>query len=170
MSREFDENGERVFANTGLNQRWTLTERWSVDASIDRSATLEDSSTPFNVNVPPTTGTAGNDFLAVSTGVNYRRDTWSWSTRLEQRIADTEHKKGIYSGIAGEVNEGLGMSLRLQLFDTDRSTGEQLRESQLRYGLAYRPLNTRWIILNRSDYDVEKQTGGGPGFENWKLI
>ncbi|MCK5396419.1 MAG: hypothetical protein KAJ32_10520, partial [Gammaproteobacteria bacterium] len=170
MSREFDENGERVYANTGLNQRWTLNERWSIDASIDRSEIMKDNSTPFNVNVPPTSGSAGNDFTAVSTGVNYRRDTWNWNTRIEQRIADTEHKKGIYSGIAGEVNEGLGMSLRLQLFDTDRNTGEQHRASELRYALAYRPLNSRWIVLNRSDYDVETQSGGTVEFDNWKLI
>ena len=170
LGHELDENGNRVYANVGLNQRWVLNERWSVDANIDSSKTLKDTGVPFNLNVPPASGSAGDDFSAVSAGVNYRRDSWRWNARVEQRNSDTEDKLGVYGGLAGELADGLGMSLRLQLFDTDKLSGEQQRKMDLRFGLAYRPLDSRWIVFNRTDYVSDRQLGGSVELDNTKWI
>ena len=170
VSEQFDENGNRVYANVGLNQRWVVDERWSVDANFDRSETIKDTAAPFNLNVPPASGSGGDDFTALSAGLNYRQENWNWNARVEQRNSDTEDKMGIYSGLAGELSDSLGMSLRLQLFVTDKLTGEQQRKSDLRFGLAYRPLHGRWIVLNRTDYVSDKQLGGNVELDNSKWI
>ena len=170
VNRQLDENGNRLYANLGLVQRWKINDLWSVDASIDHSKTMKDTTAPFNVNVPPASGSGGDDFTAVSGGLNYRREDWSWNARIELRHSETEDKSGVYVGAVGELYEGMGMSMRLQFFDTDKSTGEQHRQSEVRFGLAYRPLHSRWIVLNRSDYAVDRQVGGTTDFDNWKII
>ena len=170
VSRQLNEKGDRLYANLGLVQRWRINDLWSVDASMDHSKTLKDTATPFNFNVPPASGSGGDDFTAVSGGLNYRREDWSWNARVELRHSETEDKSGVYVGAAGELYEGMGMSMRLQFFDTDKSTGEQHRQSEVRFGLAYRPLHSSWIVLNRSDYAVDRLVGGITDFDNWKII
>ena len=170
LGQELDENGDRVYANVGLNQRWVLNQRWSVDANIEGSETMKDTAPSLNLNVPPASGSGGDDFTAVSAGVNYRRDSWNWNARVEQRNSDTEDKNGFYTGFAGDLSEGLGMSFRLQYFDSDKLTGEQHRQSDLRFSLAYRPLHSRWTVLNRTDFISDRQLGGSVEIDNSKWI
>ena len=75
--------------------------------NLGRSETIRDSGAPYNLNLPPASGSGGDDFTAVSAGVNYRQENWNWNARVEQRNAETEDKKGIYSGLAGEISESL---------------------------------------------------------------
>ncbi len=114
MEQQSTENGMRLFSTTGLKQSWQITKKWSVDAGLDRSTTLRntsvstDSSTApyiFNTNVPPAVGTT-EDFTAVSLGVGYREEKWSWTARVEDRVSTSEDKFGVFVGSNGEVRKG----------------------------------------------------------------
>jgi hypothetical protein len=171
IERQFNENDERVFANIGLKQTWQINDAWKVDAGLDRSHTLlKASHYRFNTNVPPASGGTEN-FTAVSSGATYQVKHLTWDNRLEFRLADSENKWGLMSGLVNEVDSSWAWSGRVQLFQTSASGGIDTTRANLRYGLVFRPPQTRWIVLNRLDYQFDKQSGGGSAdLTTWRLI
>ena len=170
VEQRTSEYGPRLFANAGLKQAWQVNDNWSMDVSLDRSKTIKDpGNTPINVNVPPASG-SNEDFMAVSLGANYKHESWSWTSRIELRDADTEDKWGIYTGVVGEPKQGLGISARLQSFNTEAVTGEEGTQSDLRLGVVYRPLSRKWTVLNRTDFVLDEKTGGTQDYDNQKLV
>lgn len=170
LERRYTENGARVFAVTGLQQTWQLNDKWSVDVGLDRSDTIQHpGNSQLNTNVPAASGSS-TDFMAVSVGAGYNAEKWSWTGRLEVRDADNEDKFGLFSGVYGEVNEGVGLSAGLQIFKTDSVAGLEKTDVDLRFGLAHRPKLSKWIILDRLDFLINKQTGAALDFDNWRII
>jgi uncharacterized repeat protein (TIGR01451 family) len=159
LEQQVTENGVRLFSTTGLKQGWQLDKHWSFDAGLDRSTTFRHpGDTPFNVNVPPASG-AGEDFTAVSLGAGYKQERWSWTGRIERRVSDSEEKYTFLMGANGEPRPGLGLAGGLVLFTSDMSTGVDKRSGDLRFSVAYRPRETRWIVLDRLDYLLDEQKG-----------
>jgi len=59
-------------ANVALQQKWLLTERWSLDLGAEESRTISDTATtPLNANVPFASG-GGDNFSAASIGLTSR--------------------------------------------------------------------------------------------------
>lgn len=169
VSQQTNENGDRVFANLGMKQIWQITEKWSVDGGLDRSQTLKHPGNyTFNVNVPPASG--GTDFTAVSLGGNYKEEKWTWSNRLEYRTSKTEDKWGGFSGVVGELREGIGTSARLQLFRTEAVTGAEKTNADLRFGLAYRPKQSKWILLDRLDLIYDRDINAGTDLQSRRIV
>jgi hypothetical protein len=171
VERQFNENDERVFANVGLKQTWQISDAWKADAGLDRSQTLARASHyQFNTNVPPASGGTEN-FTAVSSGATYQVKHLTWDNRLEFRLADSENKWGLMSGMVNEVNSSWAWSGRAQVYQTSASSGIDTTKANLRYGLAFRPPETRWIVLNRLDYLYDKQSGGTTASLNsWRVV
>ena len=166
-----NENNERVFANVGMKQVWQINDAWKADAGLDRSQTLAKSSHyQFNTNVPPASGGSEN-FTAVSTGATYQVKHLTWDNRAEFRIADSQDKWGLMSGIVNEVSGSWAWSGRAQIFQTFAATGIDTTQTNLRYGMVFRPPRTNWILLNRLDYYHDKLSGGGVSDANsWRLV
>jgi len=171
VERQFNENEERVFANAGLKQTWQISEAWKVDAGIDRSQTLAKAGHyRFNTGVAPASGSNEN-FTALSGGATYQVKHLTWDNRLEFRTSSSEEKWGLMSGLVNEVDSRWAWSGRAQLFQTSASGAADTTRAGLRYGLVFRPPQTRWIVLNRFDYLYDRQSGGtAPGFTSWRLI
>jgi len=170
VEQEFMEYGPRVFANLGLRQSWNLNEKWGMDAGLDHSRTLKKpGNIPFNVNVPPSSG-SDNDFTAVSMGTTYKEKNWSWTSRVEFRYAENEDKWGIATGIYGEPVHGVGVSAGVQIFKTDADSGADNTDADIRLGLAYRPKNSRWIVLDRLDFKFNEQENSNSNFENRHIV
>jgi len=170
FEREVAEYGPRVFANLGLMQSWNLNEKWGMDAGLDHSRTVKKpGNIPFNVNVPPSSG-GDNDFTALSMGTTYREDNWSWTSRFEFRYAENEDKWGVATGIYGEPVSGIGLSAGVQIFKTDADSGADNTDADIRFGLAYRPKNTRWIVLDRLDLKFNEQESSNSNFKNRCIV
>jgi uncharacterized repeat protein (TIGR01451 family) len=173
MGRNLSENSDRMFALLGLKQTLKITDKWSVDGGLDRSQTIKESRYyQFNDNVPPASGD-GQDFTAVSLGSTYTEKKWSLNSRLEIRSSDSEDKWGIVTAYVGEPREGWGWSARLQLFDTKAANGLNSVNGDLRLGMVYRPLYTRWIILDRLDVLYDRQHVGSDtsfNMDNWRVV
>jgi len=158
-----NENSDRLFALFGLKQTWKLNDKWSVDAGLDRSQTIkENRHYTFNVNTASASG-ENTDFTAVSLGTSYKEQKWNWESRVEVRRASLDDKWGVLTSYSGEPRDGWGFSARLQVMDTESSLGTSSIASDLRLGLVYRPLFTRWIILDRLDVLYNEQKGDTTG-------
>ncbi len=170
VGREYTESGHRLFANLGLNQTWRISDRWSIDGGLDRTQTFDRSAAaPFNTNVPTAAG-AEEDFTSVSLGAAYRAQAWSWTGRLESRTADSEDKWGLITGIAGEVRPGLALSAGVSIFDTGTLAGSDTRDGDIRFSLAFRPKNTRWIVLDRLDHKFEQRRDADGAYNARRIV
>ena len=179
LEQEATENGERLFSTIGLKQSWQITKKWSVDAGLDRSATISSSMTStngstapyvFNPNVPSAVGTT-EDFTAIYLGVGYHEEKWSWTARVEQRISASEDKFSVFAGANGEAQKGLGLAAGLQTFKSNDASGLEQLSSDLRLSLAYRPAETHIMILDRLDYILNEQHGDASTTDDsWRLV
>jgi len=147
------EAGERLFSNMGLTQGIQINQHLRLDFGMERVVTLRHpGNAPFNVNVPPTSGTVSDDFTATSVGATYKEKEWSLTGRAEKRDGKQEDKLGLMVGFYRQQSAGLGLSATLQHFDTRRVTNIDDVRTNLEFSLAYRPISSQWIILNRTRY------------------
>ncbi|WP_455219652.1 OmpA family protein [Kaarinaea lacus] len=166
------EYGPRTFANMGLTQGIDLNKNWRLDFGLERTQTIRDpAAPPFNVNVPPASGTYNNnDFTAVSAGATYKDALWSMTGRADVRVGDLEDKLAILFGVYHEPVPGFGLSTALRHFDTDRSNGTRNTQSSLEFSLARRPVTSQWIFLDKVRFIHEKETGTTDSVTTKKLI
>ena len=139
---------------------------------IDRSETLKDQpiGERVNENVPLASG-GDDDFTAVSVGAAYLADNWSWWNRLETRQGDYEDKVGFSSGLVGDVREGLAVSAHLLTLVSNQSDGANRDEEEIRLGLAYRPNQSRWIVLERLDLEhASEDFDDGSDATSWRVV
>lgn len=170
MEQQVTENGTRLFSTTGLKQTWQASKAWSFDAGLDRTHTFRHpGSAPFNVNVPPASGST-EDYTAVSLGAGYRQEKWSWTGRVERRVSASEEKYGFLTGASGESRPGVGLAGGLTYFESDYATGAENRTGDLRFGLVYRPRESRWTVLDRLDYLVNEQKGGDADYDSRRFV
>lgn len=163
VEQQLGEYGPRTFAVMGLTQGFRVTERLSADLAYDRAKTMKKpdditgGDTPFNLNVPPASGTLSDDYTAVSTGLTYRADESTFVSRLEQRQAEREDKFGVMLGWQRKQKDGISYGFDGQLFESEFNDGSKNVNGNLKVSLAYRPIGSKWIHLNRFDYKMDKQ-------------
>ena len=168
LGKQVGENGDRTYATTGMSQALKLDEHWRADFNVDRSQTISQSGT-----VAPTASFNEDDtedFTAYSASLGYITDLREWSTRLENRHADTEEKTNLYMGYVQEIDRGLSMSLGMALSDADQDSGETLSKGDLRYSVAYRPNRSPWHHFNRLDYMWDETTSSSQDYRNRRWV
>ena len=159
VNQEVNENGYRSFATLGLTQGFAISKRWNGDVAFDQAKTIRTpGATPFNANVPIAQGTADNDFTAISFGTTYNAETYTLNNRVELRKADLEDKYGVIINWERNLKGGIGYSATTKLFKTDRTDSSELVDGDIRFSMAYRPLQSRWITLNRLDFKFDSNT------------
>ncbi len=171
VEQQTSENGERVFSNLGFVQGWQYSDNLQLDFSLDRSDTLRDpGGQAFNSNTAISSGTLSEDFTAASVGANYVKKDWSSSSRLEYRTSDNDIQRSLFMGYFREQATGIGMSLDLQVFDTDRRTGADEAQADINYSVAYRPDNSAFTVLNRFDLNYEKTSSDDSRIRTRKAV
>jgi outer membrane protein OmpA-like peptidoglycan-associated protein len=177
VERQFNENDDRVFADVGLKQTWKINNAWKMDAGLERSQTVAYSEHyQFNTNVQPSSGTVtstgtAEDFTSVSLGATYQVKQMTWDNRLEFRLADSENKWGLMSGVVKEIDSSWAWSGRAQIYQTSATIGLNTTKVDLRYGLVFRPPQTQWIVLDRLDFIIDDASGGTSGhLDSWRLV
>ncbi|MFV1972325.1 MAG: hypothetical protein ACC648_01280, partial [Thiohalobacterales bacterium] len=172
LEQKVTENGLRLFSNLGLKQGFQVNEHLLVDFGIDRSQTLNDSGgiTPFNSEVPLSSGSVDGDFNAVFLGGSYTRELWSATSRAEYRDSKDNNQHGLFVGLYRQHTPGMGMSMAAQLFDADANSGSDTRSADVRFSLAYRPVSSHWIVLNRLDLNFEDTDDSIASIRNRKII
>jgi len=159
VNQETNENGIRSFATMGLTQAFPINKRWSGDVTFDHAKTLRTpGATPFYDDVPVAQGTANNDFTAISVGTTYNAETYTLNNRVELRTAQLEDKVGVIVNWERNLKAGIAYSASTRLFKTEGTDNSELLDGDIRFSVAYRPLQSRWITLNRLDFKFDSNT------------
>jgi uncharacterized repeat protein (TIGR01451 family) len=159
------EYGPRNFAQMGLTQALLLNERWGADLGVDSSRTFNESGQPafvFNPNQPAavTGGTLTDDFVAVSAGLTYRSELWSWNARAESRDGSSSERYGFTTGWLRQATAGIAVSASLQAFQTELAAGAEGRYGTANLSGAWRPLGSRWSVLDRLEFKYDELDAG----------
>jgi hypothetical protein len=182
VENQYNEEEERSSAVFSLAQALPINEKWRASLSFDQTTTLHKTTlSRVNTNAPlssgssftniPATGSVDSDFWAVSTGLSYKTPYYLFDNRMEYRNSRDNDKYTFLSTWKQELNQGVGHALRLQLFHTDAHLGNEDQTSgELRYSSVYRPLDSRWIVLNRTEYKQDENTRTSAGALSKRLI
>jgi len=166
------EYGPRTYANLGIAQHWNLFERWGFDLSIDRSQTISGGSTPaFDPDVPTFSGPADDDYTAISIGAGYSHGPTAITTRVETRRGEIEDGWNLMLGALRE-HERTSYSANVEVFSAERSGPAPTEEDTYaaRLSLAYRPLDTRWILLEQLEFEHGLSTTSGSGLRGDRVV
>jgi hypothetical protein len=159
-----------VFANVGLTQSWQIGDRWAMDVGVDQSETLTSTNVErFDPDVPLVSGAIGEDFLATFVGGQYRADVWTFNTRFERRETDLAERLALLSGFYREPVEGRALSLTTRWLDNDTVDGDG-RTVDARFSYAYRPRDSRFIVLNRLDLESDERIDPLLQFETARFV
>jgi len=74
-TRQYSENGARVFANLGLNQTWQLNKKWSLDGGLDHSRTVKDDGSVWQIEQEA--------FVSIRIELLVEGNTWDIPTVVE---------------------------------------------------------------------------------------
>ena len=164
VTSERGENGDRLFSTTGLLQQWRFNERWLIDLGFDRVQTLSESGTPnsapellANPRVPPASGSFDGDFTAFFTGFGYRRNAWDISSRLEFHLGDESDKWNFLTGANHQLDRGKVISASMSMVNEELANGTVSDNTDLRVGFAWRPFDSPWSFLNRTDLVFDRR-------------
>ncbi len=164
-------DGNRLYGNMGLVQKWKITDEWAVDFGVDRSQTFSSSSpTGFQAAQAPASGTAGGsgtsvvsttpgvtstslvagDYTALFAGGAYRHNDWSGNGRIEWRTSDTDQRVNFLIGAQRNLENGRAAAAGLIYTSASGTLNSSKLDARLSY--ASRPLNAQWIWLDRLQY------------------
>jgi uncharacterized repeat protein (TIGR01451 family) len=164
INQDISESGPRTYSTMGIAQKVLVGERWSFDASLDASKTLRENqtnTTPINPNHPFQSGgylgdnSFSEDYVAISGGVTYRAEPYTWNLKLEERSADTENKYGLVTSLIRQLSKGIIMSGTLEYFNSQYSAGSNGRLIQGDVSIAARPPESKWTLLDKLKFRFE---------------
>jgi len=170
--QDIAEYGPRSFAAYGLSQSWVLSERWSVDFTVDGNKTLG--------GIPPTQvlnplhpvasggfvgdgSTLTEDFTAVTAGATYRAGRWSVTGRAEYRAGDREDRYGATFAALRQIGEGRAVGGALNWFTATAEGGAETRTANLQLTWAHRPTGSAFSLLNKLELREDMVRGAVAG-------
>lgn len=180
MNQQFTENGTRTFQNLGLTQGWQINDRLGMDFGVDESRTLAGAgSYTFNPNTPFASGTpAGGastlwqtgDYTALSVASLYRTKLWSLTGRAEYRNSDTANRWSLTSGFYREAIQGRAFAALFQYLDNQSPTAGGNISGALQLSYAWRPVQSRWIVLDRLDFKSQRVSGTSLPLQSSRIV
>lgn len=161
------EYGPRTFALFGLDQKFLLGKRWGFDVSLDASHAFNESGATLPVDDDPPLRRGGlrdggaltSDFTAVSAGLTYRAEAWSWVARMETRQAQQD-RYGFTTALLRQARDGVAMAASLQAFSQKDPGGASALLANAQLSFAYRPFASPWSILEKLEFRLDEVQGG----------
>ena len=163
------ENGARTYAQYGLSQSVPLGKHWTVDGTLDASNTLKGripDGAVVNAFQPVTSGgyvgqdQINGDYAAVTMGATYRQARWSVNGRLEYRNADSGDRWGITTNFLRTLGQGKTLASSIKAYTITDKTGAVATYATADLALAFRPLDSRWSVLERLELRHESADAG----------
>jgi uncharacterized repeat protein (TIGR01451 family) len=166
------EYGPRSFAAFGLSQSLVLSERWSVDFTLDGNRTLGgvDPTRVLDPLHPVASGgfvgdgaTLTEDFTAVTAGATYRAGRWSLTGRAEYRAGDREDRYGATFAALRQIGEGRAVGGAINWFTAEAPGGARTRTANMQLTWAHRPTNSAFSFLDKFELREDMVRGAVAG-------
>ena len=163
------ENGGRTYAQYGLSQSLPIGKRLTVDATLDSSRTVNGripQGAVINAFQPVASGgflgqdQVNGDYTAVTLGGTWRAARWSLNGRLEYRDAEAQDRLGLTINFLRALGEGKTLAARIQTYRVDQASGAKADYAAADIALAWRPLDSRWSVLDRLSLRHERADAG----------
>ncbi|WP_246524694.1 hypothetical protein [Sphingobium phenoxybenzoativorans] len=163
------ENGPRTFAQYGLSQSLPIGKSWTIDATLDASKTVKgriptgDIINPFH---PAASGGSlgqeqiNGDYQSATIGGTYRADRWSWNGRLEYRTGSESDRWGVTTNVLRTLGEGKTIAAGLRMYKVKDKDGAVASFASADIAIAYRPLDSRWSLLERFELRHDRADAG----------
>lgn len=172
--QDIAEYGPRSFAAFGLAQSLPVTDKLSVDFTVDGNKTLGgiNPADVLNTEHPVASGgfVGGNsiteDFTAFTAGATYRSDSWTLTGRGEYRTADLADRYGFTAGALRQIGEGRAAGASLSWFSAKGDNGVETSSSSLQLSWAHRPAASAFSFLDKLELREDRVVGavaGEPG-------
>lgn len=166
--QDIAEAGSRSYAAFGLAQSVSLTDRITLDATVDGNRKLggADAADLINPLHPAAngghlsqSGTQFENFTALTLGLGWRVTDWSATLRGEWRDGEFDNRKGLTAGVIRQLGDGItvggGASWTRATGDATAST--ELLQAAL--AAAFRPANSEFAALGKLEYRSDRVTG-----------
>ncbi len=163
------ENGGRTYAQYGLSQSLPIGKNWTIDGTLDASNTMKGSipkGAVVNPFQPVTSGgyvgqdQTNGDYAAATIGATYRQTLWSVNGRLEYRNADSGDRWGITTNFLRTLGQGKTLASSIKGYTIKDRTGAVATYATADVALAFRPLDSRWSMLERLELRHESADAG----------
>ncbi|MFV0644920.1 MAG: hypothetical protein ACK5NN_10550 [Sphingomonadaceae bacterium] len=166
-------DASRTFASWALGQTVQITEKLSVDASIDGNRTLGGGVSVadiFNPEYPVSSGgQLGNsgslteDFTSYSLGLNYVTGPWNARVRAEYQDGEFARRKGLKLAAIRQLGDGrvLGGGLTWTRAVADSGQKSEMYDAALTF--AWRPASDELAVLGKLEYRGDAVTGAVAG-------
>ncbi|HET7396410.1 MAG TPA: OmpA family protein [Gammaproteobacteria bacterium] len=160
LAQQMTEYGPRTFSTMGLTQGWNVTKELTLSAGLNRVSSMSQPAVPVtNAATTPVVGTATEDYNSMFLGGTYRKETWSWTTRVETLHSSSENREGLFGGFYKDLSNGNAFSASLQAFDSSFTGAGTSTSINGRIGFAHRPDNSNWAVLEQLDMVYGNQQG-----------
>jgi uncharacterized repeat protein (TIGR01451 family) len=159
--QEITEYGPRSFAAYGLAQSFRLSEKMSVDLTVDGNKTLNGIKRADVINPlhPVASGgflgsdkTLTEDFTALTAGLTYHGARWSWTGRAEYRDGETTNRYGVTAATIRQIGEGRAIGGLLTYFRARQNGAATTTNANAEISWAHRPENSRWSFLDKAEF------------------
>ncbi len=135
---ESGKDGSRIYDTVGLTRTLIFGKKWKLKLGYEKGIESGDSA-------------GDKDFDAYNASVNYTGEKYSADASLGYRDTASEDKLNLDAGLYIKQSEALGLAVAGSYHRSWDSDHEN-READLKFALAYRPLQSDWIVLSRLDF------------------
>jgi len=111
-----------------------------------------------------------DDYFASYLGALYRSALWTATSRLEWRAADSEDRLVLSGGLYREPVRGHAFALGLRAMQSEPAAGGETTAADTQLAWAYRPVASRWIVLDRLDLRFERARSATSAAEAARVI
>ena len=165
--QDIAEAGSRSYAAFGLAQSVNLTQRITLDATVDGNRKLGGANVFDLVNPLHPAANGGQlsqdgaqfeDFTAVTLGLGWRIENWSATLRGEWRDGEFADRKGLTAGVIRQLGDGVTVGGGANWTRATGAGAAITEVVQAALAAAFRPVNSDFSALGKLEYRGDKVT------------
>ena len=165
--QDIAEAGARSYAAFGLAQSVNLTQRITLDATVDGNRKLGGANVFDLVNPLHPASSGGQlsqdgaqfeDFNAVTLGLGWRVENWSATVRGEWRGGEFADRKGLTAGVIRQLGDGITVGGGGSWTRANGNGAATTEVVQAALAAAFRPANSDFSALGNLEYRGDKVT------------
>ena len=167
-----DEYGPRTYAAYGFAQSIPLSQKLTVDFTIDGNKTIGavDRARVLAPDQPIASGgfigsggVISEDFTAITVGATYRTDSWAIGGRTEARASETGDRYGINVSALRQIGEGRAFGGSFSWYKASQKAGPRTDTKTAALSWAHRPDDSQFSFLNKLELRSDSVKGAVAG-------